>query len=108
MSKDTLWWRLIHLEPALVRGVLTGAVGLAGALGILGLDWLPDKILGLWVPLVALVQVLITRPAVTANARVVVAAPDPIGSPTTVVAGEAVTKASPAAIVDAARELSRG
>lgn len=93
----------MHLEPTLVRGVLTGLFGLAGALGILLVPGLPDAILGAWVPSMAVVQILVTRPAVTANARVVVLAPDPVEHPRLVVAGEAVTRASDAAILDAAR-----
>lgn len=97
------WWRLIHLEPTILRGAITGIVGLAGALGILLNSDLPDTILGFWVPLMALMQVLLTRPAVTANARVVVEAPNPVSDPGTVVAGEAVTTASSAEILDAAK-----
>jgi hypothetical protein len=108
MNRDTWWWRLVHLEPTLLRGVLTGIIGLAGALGILIAPGLPDQILGLWVPLAALVQAMVTRPAVTANARVVVAMPDPVNQPGTVVPGEATTTASNTQILDAAKDIPRG
>jgi len=108
MNRDTFWWRLVHLEPTVLRGVVTGLVGLAGALGILGWDGLPDQILGVWVPLMALVQLLWTRPGVTANARVVVQAPEPIRQPTIVTAGEAETKATRDDIIGAARDVPRG
>jgi len=108
MDRDTWWWRLIHLEPTILRGTITGIVGLAGALGILLAPGLPDTILGVWVPLMAVVQVLLTRPAVTANARVVVEAPDPIGEPATVQPGEATTGASIADILAAAKDVPRG
>lgn len=106
--QDTLWWRLVHLEPAVLRGAITGLVGLAGALGILLSPDLPDTILGVWVPLAAIVQALATRPAVTANARVVVETPDPINNPGTVVAGEAVTTATNKQILDAAATTPGG
>jgi hypothetical protein len=51
----------------------------------------------------ALVSGWWTRRAVTANSRVVVMAPDPIGRPRTVEPGEATTRASDHAILDAAR-----
>lgn len=106
--QDTLWWRLVHLEPTVLRGVLTGLLGLAGALGILISPGLPDQILGVWVPLMALVQLLWTRPGVTANARVVVALPDPVDAPGTVVPGEATTTATTGQIIDAAKDVPRG
>jgi hypothetical protein len=108
MNRDTFWWRLVHLEPTVLRGAITGVVGLAAALGILLAPGLPDAILGALVPVLAVVQLLWVRPAVTANARVVVEAPNPISEPSTVVAGEAVTKASTSDILDAAREEPRG
>lgn len=101
-TRDTFWWRLVHLEPAVLRGLITGLIGLAGALGILVSPDLPDTILGVWVPLMAIVQALATRPAVTANAKVVVEAPDPVNRPGLVVAGEAVTTATNNQILEAA------
>jgi len=108
MTQDTFWWRLVHLEPTVLRGVLTGLLGLAGALGILIAPGLPDTILGFWVPLMAVVQLLWTRPAVTANARVVVEAPDPVGAPGTVAPGEATTTATNGQILEAAKDVPRG
>jgi hypothetical protein len=108
MTQDTFWWRLVHLEPTVLRGVLTGLLGLAGALGILIAPGLPDQILSVWVPLMALVQLLWTRPGVTANARVVVEIPDPIGKPGVVVPGEATTTATNGQIIDAAKDVPRG
>ena len=108
MNRDTLWWRLVHLEPTVLRGAVTGLVGLAAALGILIAPGLPDAILGALVPTLALAQLLWTRPGVTANARVVVEAPDPVNSPGLVVPGEATTTASNSQIVDAAKDVPRG
>lgn len=102
IRRDGLWWRLVNLEPTVLRGAVTGLVGLAGATGILLSPALPDTILGAWVPLAAVVQALATRPAVTPNAKVVVRAPDPVNAPGVVVAGEAVTTASTQRILRAA------
>jgi hypothetical protein len=107
VSRDSVWWRLVNLEPAVLRGLITGLVGLLGALGILLSPDLPDTILGVWVPLAAIIQALATRPAVTANARVVVEVPDPVGQPGRVVAGEAVTTASTQQILRAAAATTR-
>jgi hypothetical protein len=106
MDRDTVWWRIIHLDPALWRGAVVAVVALLGAIGILVTPALPDALLGALVAVAAVAQALWTRPAVTANARVVVEAPEPIRSPGTVVAGEAVTRASDTAIIDAARDTA--
>lgn len=103
MTKDSFWWRLVHLEPAVWRGAVVAVVALVGAFGIVVAPAIPDALLAAWVPLAAIVQALWTRPAVTANARVVVEAPDPVNRPGRVVAGDAVTGASDALILAAAR-----
>lgn len=108
MNRDTIWWRLVHLDPALLRGGVVAVVALLGVLGVLVTPGLPDVVLVLWVALAAIVQALWTRPAVTANARVLVAVPDPVNEPHVVVAGEAVTTAGGTAIIDAARRLPPG
>jgi len=101
---NSLWWKLVHLEPTLLRGVLTGLIGLAGALGILITPGLSDTILGFWVPLMAVLQIILTRSGVTANARVAVLVPDPVNAPQKVEPGEAVTTATDRNILKAARE----
>ena len=108
MDKDTLWWRLVHLEPALLRGAVVAVVALLSAVGILVAPGIPDALLGAWGAAAAIVAAVWTRPAVTANARVVVEAPNPISEPEKVVAGEAITTASRTDIIDAAREDPRG
>lgn len=108
MNRDTIWWRLVHLEPAVWRGAVVAVVALLGALGIIVAPGIPDALIAAWVALAAVVQALWTRPAVTANARVVVEAPDPVDRPGRVLAGEAVTGASDALILAAARSDPRG
>jgi hypothetical protein len=107
-DKSGLWWRLVHLEPTALRGAVTGIVGLMAALGVLIAPGLPDALLGALVPTLAVVQILWVRPAVTANARVSVEVPDPVNDPGRVTAGDAVTTATSAEIVTAARMVPRG
>jgi uncharacterized membrane protein YfcA len=101
-------WRLVHLEPALWRALVMAVVALAGSVGILISPDLPESLLGVLGAVLAIVQMMWTRGAVTPNAKVVVSAPDPIGDPATVTAGEATTEASTKDILDAAREVPRG
>ena len=108
MNRGTFSWRLIHLDPAVFRGAVVAVVALLGAVGIRLSPAVPDALIAVWVPLAAMVQAVWTRPAVTANARVVVLAPDPVGNPRVVAAGEAVTLASNVAIIDAARTVPAG
>lgn len=100
---DTFWWRLVHLNPALIRGIVMAAVLLAASLGILISPGLPDTLIGFIATALAIVQALWTRSAVTANARVAVSVPDPINFPNVVAAGDATTSATPKDIIDAAR-----
>jgi len=100
--KDALW-RLVHLEPALFRGIILAVVGLLGTLGIVIAPQVPDSLLGFLIAVLALVQAIWTRQAVTPNAKVAVSVPDPVNAPQTVAAGDAVTTATSRDIVSAAR-----
>lgn len=106
MSKDSFWWRLIHLEPVVFRAGVVAVVTLLGLVGILVDPSIPDTLVAAWVPLAYIVQTLWTRPAVTANAKVVTLLPDP-AVPHVIAAGEAVTTASNVAILDAAKDTPR-
>lgn len=108
MDRDTFLWRVVHLEPALLRGVVMAVVALLAGFGIVVSPDVPDATVLVLVAVLALVQAVWTRPAVTANARVVVEAPEPVRQPDAVVAGEAVTRASNADILGAAYDLPRG
>lgn len=101
--RDTFWWRLIHLDPALVRGLIMAVVLVLGSAGILVSESLTDGLIGVWVAVAAVVQALWTKSAVTPNAKVVVSAPDPVNAPDVVAPGEAVTEASSTDIIEAAR-----
>jgi len=108
MDKGTLWWRLVHLEPALVRGLITAVVLVLLSVGVAVSPAIPDALIGLFVAVAPVVQSLWIRQAVTANARVVVEAPDPVDRPRVVVAGEATTTASDSLILAAAKSEPRG
>lgn len=100
--KDALY-RLIHLDPALFRGLILAVVGLLGSLGIIITPGLPDELLGVLVSMLALIQAVWTRQAVTPNVKVAVMVPDPISNPNTVAPGQAITGAPSAEVVHAAR-----
>lgn len=101
--RDTIWWRLVHLDPALLRAFIVAAFLLAGGLGLSFATDLPDTLITFISAFLMLVQGLWTRGAVTANARVAVLVPDPIDAPDVVAPGEAVTTASSADVTYAAR-----
>lgn len=102
-ERDTFLWRLVHLEPVVLRGIIVSLVLLLASVGIVVSPQIPDQLVVFLASVGALYQALWTRPAVTANAKVVVAAPDPVDRPNVVAAGEATTTAHNTAIVDAAR-----
>lgn len=94
--------KLMTLDPAIWRSLIVAVIGLLGAFGIITIPGLPDLLLAVWIPLQAILQGLFIKPSVTANARVVVLAPDPVNNPQIVEAGEAVTTATPREIIAAA------
>lgn len=101
--QDTFWWRLTHLEPAMYKAAIVAFFVLLTAVGVHFATSIPDALTGLVAVLVPLVQALWTRGSVVPNDKVVVSAPDPIGSPTIVAPGPALTTAPDAAILYAAR-----
>lgn len=101
--QDSFWWKLVHLDPAIFRGLVMAAVLVLGSVGIFVSDELANNLVIAWVAIMAVVQALWTRRAVTANARVAVAVPDPVNAPDVVAPGEAATDAPAAAIIEAAR-----
>lgn len=104
MDKDSVWWRLANLNPALWRMLVTAVFAVASALGLTVVAGLDEKIVGLIFVLAMIVQAVWTRRGVTANARVVSYLPDPVNRPGRILPGEAVTTAPPSKILDAARD----
>jgi len=91
------------MDPALIRGIVVAIVGLLSSLGIAVSPQLPDTLIGVVLAVLAIVQALWTRTAVTPNAKVAVVVPDPINAPEIVAAGEAATTAPNHEIISAAR-----
>lgn len=100
---DTLWWRLVNLNPALLRGLIMAVVLLLSSVGILISPEVPNSLIGFIATVLAIVQALWTKGSVTPNAKVAVSVPDPINAPGVVEAGDAVTTANGAQIITAAR-----
>lgn len=106
MNENSFWWKLTHLEPAIVRGFIVAVVGLLSAFGVLISPEIPDQLIVFIGAITAMIQALWTRAAVTPNAKVVVYTEDPTDA--TVYAGEASTNASDNAVLAAARTTYEG
>lgn len=102
MLEDNFWYRLTKLEPAVYRGLIVATVALLASIGIVISPGVPDALVGFIWALSAIVQALWTRGSVTANARVSVLVPDPVNNPQIVEAGEAISTAPNAEIIEAA------
>lgn len=90
-ENPSFWWKLVNLDPVLVRGAVMSFAALAATLGLA----VSDKALGAFLAavfsLMLLLQALWTRGSVTPNAKVVVYKPDPIEAPFELEAGPAVS-----------------
>lgn len=102
-NKDSMWWRLVHLDPVLLRGAVIATVAMLASFGLILTPGIPDALVGFLGTLLLIGQALWTRPAVTPNAKVAVAVPDPVNAPHVVEAGEAKTTASNTEILEAAK-----
>jgi hypothetical protein len=100
---DTFWWKLVHLDPTLIRGLVMATILLLSSIGILVSPEVPNSLIGFIATVLAIVQALWTRPAVTPNAKVAVVVPDPVNAPEVVEAGNATTTATTKDIIEAAR-----
>jgi len=89
MNKTSFWYRLVHLNPALFRGLIMAVVLLLAAVGVKVSPAIPDATIGFLAALFALIQALWTAPAVTPNEKVVVYVPDPVKAPDEVAPGQA-------------------
>lgn len=85
------WWRLVHLDPAILRGAVIAVALLVGTLGFAVSDQTLTAFLTAIGALLAMVQALWTRGSVTPNAKVVVYKPDPVNHPAELAPGEAVS-----------------
>lgn len=87
----SFFWKLTHLDPAVYRGIVVSVVGLLATFGLILSDQNSGAIVAVVSAIAALVQAIWTRGAVTPNQKVVVYKPNPVGEPTVVVAGQAVS-----------------
>lgn len=101
--KPGFWYRLVHLDPALFRGLVVAVVALLASVGIVVSPALADNLVLVVVALAALVQALWTKPAVTPNEKVVVYVPDPVKKPDELAPGQATVVATDREIIKAAR-----
>ena len=101
--KDTFWWRFANLNPAIYKGLIVAVFAVLASVGIAVSPDIPDQLIGLIVAITAMLQALWTRESVTPNAKVVSYLDDP-SKPKAILPGEAVTTATDAAIIIAARD----
>jgi hypothetical protein len=94
-------WRMTHLEPSVYAGSISAIVLILGAVGLVISGKDVSAITGGVAAAIGIVQAVWTRKKVTANAKVVVYKPDPVGAPTKVSAGDAVSSDA-VAVVNAA------
>lgn len=90
-ENPSFWWKLVNLDPVLVRGAVMSFAALAATLGLA----VSDKALGAFLAavfsLMLLVQALWTRGSVVPNAKVVVYKPDPVNAPFDLEPGPAIS-----------------
>lgn len=98
--------RIATLQPAVYRGVIISFVALLASLGVIVSPQLSDSLIAVIGSLSTLIAAVWIRSGVTPNAKVLAYTPDP-ESPRVVAAGEAVTTAGDAAILDAVRTVGR-
>lgn len=91
---DTLWWRIINLQPATWRGLVIAIVAFLGALGVTISDDIPDSFLLLVAAVLPLIQALWTKGAVTPNAKVAIRIDDPVSGTDEIEAGPAQVSSS--------------
>lgn len=101
--RDNPLWRLVNLQPATWRGIVTAVFMLLAAIGIKVAPEIPDAAFLVVLALLPVIQGLWTKSAVTPNAKVAVEVPDPINAPNEVVAGQARVLADDQDVIDAAR-----
>ena len=90
-ENPSFWWKLVHLNPALLRGLVIALFAVLAGVGLIVSDQMQNSIIAFIGALFALIQALWTHGAVTANAKVVAYKPDPVAKPSVVAAGDAIS-----------------
>lgn len=71
-KSSSVWYKIVHLEPALWRGLIVAVFTMLASFGILVSDDVPDNLISLVLALAAIIQALWTRQAVVPEDKVVV------------------------------------
>lgn len=103
MNKTGFWYRLVHLDPALFRGLVVAVVALLASVGIAVTPALPDALIAVIAIVFAIVQALWTKSGVVPNEKVLAYVPDPVNAPDEIAAGSALTGANNDVIIEASR-----
>jgi len=90
-SDPGFWWKLVNLNPTLWRALIVATIALLGAAGIAVNGSIEDSLFLFITALAAIIQGVWTRGSVTANQKVVVYKPDPIGEPRNLQPGPSVS-----------------
>lgn len=90
-ENPSIWWKFIHLNPAILRGVIIALFAVLAAGGLIVNGKLQDSIIAFIGAAFALIQAIWTHGAVTPNQKVVAYKPDPINKPTVVASGDAIS-----------------
>lgn len=90
-ENPSFWWKLVNLDPALVRGAVMSFGALAAAVGFMISDQKLGTFLGFLFSLMLIGQALWTKSAVIPKAKVVVYKPDPVNRPLELEPGPAVS-----------------
>lgn len=85
------WWKIVHLEPAVYKGIIVSVVGILATFGLIISDQNSGAAYTAIAAVVALIQAVWTRNSVTANSKVLAYKPNPVDEPTVVTAGQAVS-----------------
>ena len=88
----SFFWKIVNLDPALLRGIIVAVVALLASVGVMVSDDIPEAVIGVFVAAAAIIQATWTRGAVTPNAKVAVRVPDPVNAPDRIEAGPAVVE----------------
>ncbi len=91
VEMTSFWWRLVNLDPAILRGAVIAVVVLVGTFGFIVSEQTLAAFLTAIGAVIAIVQALWTKGAVTPNAKVVVYKPDPVNHPAELAPGEAIS-----------------
>lgn len=71
-NTPSIWYKLVHMEPALWRGLIMAVFTMLASFGILVSDDVPNNLIALVLALAAIIQALWTRQAVVPEEKVVV------------------------------------